>query len=251
MIEKIQRKPRVRIPAFWVRAWEWRGFARNALMLLRRLAGVPAHDAGRTATGARARRQGHGTLGPGALPARVHQDDGVGFRSGHRAREEVPSATASRPDGHGAPGRSGTTTRGCSRPCTTGCLAASRTRASATRRWSRCSRASSSASTRNATGSESILRPASGGLRPDDRKRNGEDPTTGTFPDAPPVQSVMRMTDEEARKVVLEVRRVKLDDDILRLDRSLCGPATKWHRWSSTASPGRGSSRWRNPGPTR
>lgn len=45
-------------------------------------------------------------------------------------------------------------------------------------------------------------------------KLNNEDPTTGSWPDAPAIQPVDRMTEEEKR-VAREVRRARLDDDIL------------------------------------
>jgi hypothetical protein len=44
---------------------------------------------------------------------------------------------------------------------------------------------------------------------------NGEDPTTTNFPDAPPVESLTMMHEEEGRQILKDIRRRKLDDDIL------------------------------------
>jgi radical SAM superfamily enzyme YgiQ (UPF0313 family) len=46
-------------------------------------------------------------------------------------------------------------------------------------------------------------------------KLNNEDPTGGSWPDATAVQAVDRLKGEEERRVVRDVRRARLDDDIL------------------------------------
>jgi hypothetical protein len=46
-------------------------------------------------------------------------------------------------------------------------------------------------------------------------KLNGEDPTTSSWSDAPPVRPVDRLTGDEEKRVVREVRLARVDDDIL------------------------------------